>query len=339
MKTRTKSLYRYAAFTVPLLTMLSAPARADYQIQIISPPDAVSAQAFGLNNAGIVTGVANDGTMVRSFTYDLKSGEYNYIEAAGEFSALEISNTGVIVGDLGDMCAIRDAKGDISTFPPPSNAPDSFCQARGVNSMGRVSGFEVAADGTWTGFIYDTKQATYETFLPSPTHIPVGLDERGRLAGNVFLFPDEAYPGSPFCNYGYIRRTDGTFKFFTIEPVSGLISTRARSITESGTIAGWYLDLDDTGIGFVARSFIIPDTGDVEYEQITLTDDQLLYASPCDPNVPAAPGPGYQLLTDVFAAQIRHDGVVVGSCQDTWVDPATGDSVSYLNGLLATPVK
>lgn len=339
MKTRTRFVVGCAALAIPMLAMYASPAKAEYEIQIVSPPGAVSTQVFGLNNAGIVTGVADDGTSAVSFTFDIKSGTYATIANSDDFDALEISNSGVMVGDMGELCAIRDRMGNITTFPPPSNAPDSACQARGVNSMGKVSGFEIDSTGMFTGFIYDTRTATYETFLPAPINLAVGLDERGRLAGNVFRFPDEVFPGSPAGNYGYIRRADGGFKFIVIDVDIGVISTRPRSITESGNIAGWYLDLSDSGFALVAKSFIVPDTGGVGYEQITLTDDQILYASPCDPNVPAAPGPGYELVTDFFAAQTRNDGVVVGTCRDTYVDFGTGDFVIYSNGFVATPVK
>ena len=77
----------------------------------------------------------------------------------------------------------------------------------------------------------------------------------------------------------------------------------------------------------------------LEFEEITLSDDQVVYQKPCDPNVPPSPGPGYELLTDFATAQIRNDGVVVGTCWDYYFNETMGDLIGYAHSFIATPIK
>ena len=321
------------ALASSMLMIYASPASAEYDFELVSPPGSVFTQAFGINNAGKVVGGADDGSAPFSFIYDMKTGEYTTIGT--EFNALEISNSGVIVGDSGDFCAIRDTKGDITLFSPPSYTTGSFCRARGVNSKGKVSGFEVDAAGVWLGFVYDSQQGTFEEFLPSNQTIAHGINAQSQIAGSVFLEADEAFPGSAAGRYGFVREADGSVKYFAIsQSLPG--QTTGRGISESGLVAGFYLDADT----FEFKSYVTTVSDGTAFEEITLTDDEVVYQSPCDPNLPAPPGPGYALLfTDFTASQVRNDGVVVGSCADIYFDETTGDFVAYTNGFVATPAK
>ena len=190
-----------------MLIFCSSPASAEYSYQVISPPGAISASATGINNAGKVTGQAFDGASNFSFIYDMKRGEYSTIDAG--FLVYEINNSGVMVGEVDNVCAIRDKKGNITEFYPPSFGPGSVCIARAVNSNDKVSGFQVDDVGIWLGFIYDSKHGTYDEFLPSFQTIAQGINAQGQNVGSVFLFEDEAYDGSPPGRYGYLREADG----------------------------------------------------------------------------------------------------------------------------------
>jgi hypothetical protein len=308
----------------------SSPASAEYDFQVVNPPGSEFTQAFGINNAGKVVGGADDGVAPFRFTYDMKNGEYTTI--SDEFSSLDISNSRVIVGDVDGLCAIRDKMGNITFFAPPSYV--SFCQARGVNSSGKVSGFEIDKDGVWLGFVHDPSQGTFEEFLPSFRTFAHAINEQGQIAGSVFLDTDDAFPGSPAGHYGYVRETDGSVKYFAISQ-SFPGQTRGRGISDSGLITGFYRD----PITFEVVSYVTTLSSGTEFENITLTDDQVVYQSPCDPNVPPSPGSGYELFTNVTASQIRNDGVVVGSCIDTYFNGTTGDFSEYGRGFIATPIK
>ena len=330
MKKPITSFISSVALALSMLMIYSSPANAQYDYQVVMPPGAVSAQTFGINNAGKVVGTADDGGTGFSFIYDMKRGEYTTIENG--FGVLEISNSGVMVGDVDGICAIRDKKGNVAFFYPPSYADRSFCQARGINSNGKVSGFEVDEFGGWLGFIYDSQQGTYEEFLPSPQTIAHAINAQGQNAGSVFLDAEGAFPGSAAGRYGYLREADGSVKYFAIsQSVPG--QSRARGISESGLITGFYLDPDT----FEFKSYVTTLSNGAEFEEITLTDDQVVHQKPCNPDLP--PAPGYELFTDMTASQVRNDGVVVGSCFDSYFNGTTGDEIFYGYGFIATPTK
>lgn len=315
-----------------MLTIYSPTASAEYSFQAVIPPGAISAQTFGINNAGKVTGGAEfpNGDEVR-FTYDTKSGEYTTI--IDDFSALEISNSGVMVGDVDGMCAIRDKKGNITFFAPPSYTVNSFCQARGVNSNGKVSGFEIDENNDWLGFVHDPKKGTFEEFLPSGQTFAHAINAQGQIAGSERLDADEAYPGSAEGRYGYVRETNGAVKYFEISQ-SFPGQTRARGISESGLITGFYFDPDTVEF----KSYVTTLSSGTDFVTITLTDDQVVHQRPCNP-ANLTPPAGYELLTDMTASQIRNDGVVVGSCTDIHFNGTTGDFIEFRYGFIATPIK
>jgi hypothetical protein len=319
---------------LPVMMICSLPAYADYSFQLIIPPGAENAQALGINNAGTVVGGAFGGLNTGySFTYDMKKGEYTNI--GSEFNVLEISNSGVMVGDVEGVCAIRDKDGTITTFFPPSYTVDSFCQARGVNPDGKVSGFQIHGFDDWLGFIYDSEYDTYEEFLPSPQTIAHAINAQGQNVGSVFLFEGEAYPVSPEGWYGYLRQTDGSVKHFAISQ-SFPGESRARGLSENGLISGFYLDSDT----FEFKGYVTTLSKGNEFETITLTDDEVVYQKPCDPNLPPPPGPDYELITDVFTSQVRNDGVVVGHCTDYHYNWTTNDWIAVAtHGFIATPIE
>ncbi len=320
------------ALMLSIPTVYASTASADYSFEVVSPPGALLTQTFGINNAGKVTGNADDGVTFFSFEYDMKTGEYTTISEV--FGVLDISNSGVMVGSVDGACAIRDKDGSISIFTPPSFGPNSVCTARGVNSNGKVAGFVIDDGGVWRGFVHDPNKDSFEEFLPSGQTIAHAINAKGQNVGSVRLDADVAYPGSPEGRYGYLRDKDGAEKFFEIgQSVPGF--TRARGISESELVAGFYADADT----FESKSYVTTLGKGTEFETVVLTDDEVVYQKPCDSNLPPPPGPDYELFTEVFASQVRNDGVVVGSCSDIYVDPITGEAVFYNNGFIATPVK
>jgi hypothetical protein len=321
------------AFALPMLMIYSSPASAEYNFQLVIPPGVENASTNGINNAGKVTGFGwdRDGVNGFSFIYDMKSGEYT--TTSDDVGVLDISNAGVMVGDVDGVCAIRDKKGKITLFNPPSFGAGSFCQARGVNSNGKVSGIEIDADGGWLGFIYDSKHGTYEEFFPSPQTIAQGINAQGQNVGSVFLDADEAFPGSPADQYAYLRQTDGSVKYFAISQ-SAPGRSRIRGISENGLISGFYLDPDT----FEIKGYVTTLSKGTGFETITLADDEVVFQSPCNPDLPP-PEPGFVTLTDMLAMRVRNDGVVVGSCTDYQYNETTDVWITYATyGFIATPI-
>lgn len=328
---------KHPLIALMLAMLFSIPAHADYSFELIIPPDAGNANLFGINNAGKVVGGAFDDEFQQflyGFEYDMKRGVYTTL--GDDFDVVEINNPGMMVGSSfpGGECTIREKDGNFTTFFPPSYTPDSFCTGRGVNSNGKISGFVVDEFDVWTGFIYDSKHGTYEEFLASPQTIAHGINAQGQNVGSVFLFPDEAYPGSPQGRYAYLREANGSVKYFAIDQ-SEPGQSRARGISENGLISGFYVNPDT----FEFTSFVTTLTDSDEFESIVLTDEEVVHLRPCDPDLPPPPE-GYVILTDVFVSQVRNDGVVVGQCTDYHFDSTTFDFIPFTTyGLIATPIK
>jgi hypothetical protein len=150
----------------------------------------------------------------------------------------------------------------------------------------------------------------------------------------VFLDADDAFAGSAAGRYGYLRDKNGNIKTFSItQALDGF--TRARGLSESGNITGFYADAVTTE----SKSFVTKLSKGTEHEEITLADNQIIFQKPCNPDTPPPPSEDYQLFTGMTASQVRNDGTVVGSCSDTYFNPITGDQVQYGYGWLATPAK
>jgi len=327
-----------------LLTMLmlcALPAHAQYSFQKVSFPGAIFDQVFGINNSGKVVGLTltDDGADIFGFVYDMKRDEYTPIPELR--AVLGISHSGVMAGTVLDgagvsVCVSRDRKGVVTPFFPPvaSADPATSCISRGINATGKVSGYERGATG-FIGFVHDPKKGTFEEFLPTaPNELTIaqGINAKGQVVGNVrYRDADRVYPGSPPGRYGFRRETDGSVKFFTI---NGDLSTAARGISESGLVTGFFAD-GGTFKGWVSK--VPKDPG---FEDIGVSADQVVYASPCDPDA-VSPGSDYVLFTDVFADAIRNDGVVAGVCTDLYVlfDDFGNieDIVDLTYGFVATP--
>ena len=170
----------------------------------------------------------------------------------------------------------------------------------------------------------------------SPQTIAHATNAQGQNAGSVFLFADDVYPGSPAGRYGYLRQADGSVKYFAVNELQSAPGrTRARGISESGLIAGFYSD----PAASETKSYVTMLSKGTGFEELTLTVEQVVYQKPCNAELPPAPGPEYELFTDMTASQVRNDGVVVGTCFETYYNGTTGDYVEYVSGFIANPVK
>ena len=327
-----KLLKLFIASTL-MLVVFTSTAYAEYSFQLVKPPGAFDANLFGINNAGKAVGnVFDEFGFTESYIYDMKKGTF---ESLPDFDAIDISNPGLIVGSAGpfyDTCAILDKEGNVSYFYPPSWTENSFCQARGANPDGLVSGFLIDEFGWFTGFIYDSEYGTFEEFLGSPQTIAQRINAQGQNVGSVFLFPNEAYPGSVPGRYGYLREPEGSFRYFEVEQsLPG--QSRIRGISENGLIAGFYVN--PVTFEFTGYATTLP--GGDGFATISLADEEILHPRPCNPEVPEPP-PGYVLFTDVFIAEIRNDGVVVGNCSDYHFKWETFDWIYFGTwGLIGTP--
>jgi hypothetical protein len=292
----------------------TGPAQAGgYQFQIVDYPGAPQTQILGINDRGVTVGSGLGFTNVPSiaFQYDIKKRLIAVVPAAPGYSetdVLGINDSGVMVGAVTSLDGstisgfIRGTDGTFKVFRQPGW---DNSQARGINNSGLVCGFSASADNSsLVGFIYDPRHNTFTSMLPSPLTIVAGINNRGQVAGSVYLFGDAAYPGSPEGLYAFVRNADGRVRLFRVNGVP----TRARGITDSGVVTGFLNDPTTTFKGFVTKLQDSPG-----YQAVSISDASLL-ANP--------------LGGETLALGITNSGVVSGAAYD-----ASGNE----HGFVATP--
>ena len=314
------SLKFLVTLLLPTAMLFSLPASADsysipgYHVQLLPPPPGSTefSQTFGFNNKGIIVGVSDAGP--GGWMYDMNTGIYTTID---DFSPLAINNNGLMAGQsLSGNCAIRNKKGVVTEFSTPSlEAIGEPCNSSGraVNENGKVTGFEILSDGTWFGYVYNSKNGVTEEYLANPRRtIAQGITSSGAIVGTTAVDGERA---------AFLLEKDGTLKTFLVnEPYAVPGLSNARGISENGKlISGFYTSFPDfDNVGFVAESSDLSDgPGTVDI------DVTVLQIRPCNPD--SSPPPGWISFTDVFAQAIRNDGVVVGGCGDIYWEGPVAD--------------
>jgi hypothetical protein len=278
---------------------------AGYQFQIVDYPGAPQTAIFGINNPGMAVGYGFGFTNVTSinFQYDTKKKTFTVVPSAPGYNETDITginNVGTMVGSVYSLNAdgsrtesgvIRGKDGTFTVFRQPGW---DNTEPRGINEVGLIAGFSYSADqSSWVGFIYDPRTKAFTTMLPSPITIVAGINNRGQIAGSVWLYPDAVYPGSGQGAYAFVRDADGRVTLFRVNGMP----TRARGITDSGVISGF---LDDPTTGY--KGFVTELQGSSAYHAVSIPDSSLL-VSPL------------QGATDGLG--IANDGVVSGIAFDT----------------------
>lgn len=310
-----------SAAVVGALALSAAVSAQDaYDYAPIDYPGADRSQVFGVNERGDAIGNAfadgPGGTIDRfPFVYDIRKDRFTLVDDVAGFDATSVlanNNRGDIVGSVFDEAIPResgvliDKKGRAEVFDHPDAV--SVTQPRAINNRGVVTGFRDNNDpfDFQVGWIYDPKRGTFTDIVPSAATIAQGINGRGDVVGSATFFTqdDPCNPGAPpggSVGYGWLRTTDGNVSFFTVNGER----TRARGITDSGTIVGWTLN-ETTG---EVRGFVTD--AEIGYcEDIAVGPDGIL----------AYPG-----AQATFAQAITNWGAVVGSYND-----ATGEVQSFV---------
>ena len=287
---------------IGLLAGPMAAQAATYDYQMFDYPGATLTQVFGVNASGQVVGNGFDpgGGQLAAFIYDSKSGSFTVVSPLAGYSRTAVTGinvAGVTVGSvfsldgLTESGFIRATDGTYTVFAHPGW---DNTEARGIGTTGLVTGFSTNADFTsFVSFIYDPKRNTFIDLLPSTRFgTAQGINTRGDVVGNVFLLPDQAYPGSPVGQYGWLRAKNGSMTFFR---VNGL-QTRARGINDMGLITGFVNDPGGDITGFATQL-----TGTSGYQAISIPNADLL----------KAPG-----STVTFPEGSNNAGTIVGSTAD-----------------------
>ncbi|MBT8079853.1 MAG: DUF3466 family protein [Gammaproteobacteria bacterium] len=284
---------------------ISAYSQGAYDYESINYPGSAFDQAFGINNRGDVVGNGSIDPDTIPYVWDSKKGGFtNVTPVAGyvETAVLGISDKGDLAGSVFDGSVesglIVDKNGAVTVFDHPDAVV--FTQARGINNKGLVTGFRDDPNdqgGLENGFIYDSKEGTFTDIVPSLFTIAQGINSRGDVVGSAIFddglgVVDPCNTGIPFVRLGWRRSADGTVTYFSVNGEA----TRARGITDSGTIAGW---VDDPGSGLI-KGFVVELDG-TQCQTIPVPDEDLLHF------------PG---ATATFVGGIKNSGEVVGSYDD-----------------------
>ena len=308
-----KKNHLLAVLTVGLLVApMLVQAQGAYDYESFNIPGSTFDQVFGINNRGDAVGngfIAPDGF---PYVYDTKKGMFTPVTPVAGFddtAVLGISDKGVLVGSVTIFGAnspfddevsglIIDQTGASTVFEHPDAV--LFTQARGVNNKGLVTGFRDDPNDLFAqenGFIYDPKTGTFTDIVPSIFTIAQGINSRGDVVGSAifndaFGAPDPCGSSNTFVRHGWLRTTDGSVTYFSVNGGA----TSARGITDSGTIAGF---VDDPGSGLL-KGFVVELDGS-QCQSFTIADADLLHF------------PGSSLT---FVGGIKNSGEVVGGYQD-----------------------
>jgi uncharacterized membrane protein len=251
------------------------------------------------------------GATTIGFTYNTKKATFTVLPNVPEgpiTNTLAINNAGVVVGSAGDGTNDRGIILDKGAFSFFTNPGWALTAGRGISNNGLVAGYSSDSTGSFSvGFIYDLSDNSFSEFLPSAYTIAQGINSRKQVVGHVTLDANVAYPGAPAGGYGFLREFTGAIIVFQ---VNDAYTTRARGITNSGLITGFFRDIvTGTLRGFLAQVAASP-----AFQAVTVQGDGLL-------DMPGAAG--------TVPEAINNSGHIAG----IWMDAALND-----HGFLATPV-
>jgi hypothetical protein len=257
---------------------------AGYQYQIVDFPGMSQTQILKINNPGVAVGIASNNVTAISFEYDVRKKAFTVVPDAsgyGETDIGAINDAGVMAGDVYSLdfstesAIIRGKDGTFHVFRQPGW---DNSEARGINEVGLVCGFSYSADrSSWDGFIYDPRNNTFTSVLPSPGTLATGINNRGQLVGSVYLLADGAYAGSPEGNYAFVRDADGHVTLFRVNGQG----TFARGITDAGVISGFLNDAITGHKGFITKL-----SGSSGYQAVSIPDANLLVVPPQSDTIP-----------------------------------------------------
>lgn len=303
-------------FAVGMLAASTVGHAQGYVYETVDSPSAPNTQIFGINDRGDVVGNGFDDFGGYPFVYNTQSGMFTSVANVAGFdntSILANSDAGILGGSVDDYTTgigsglILDKQGNVTVIDHPDAIV--FTQVRGLSTNGLAVGFRDDADPLifGVGFIYDPMDGSFVDLIPSLQTIAQGINSRGEVVGSSIFLPgedpcDSGVPGTT--RYGWLRTTDGTITYFS---VNGL-RTSARGISDSGTIVGFIQDIAEGE----AKGFVTELDG-TQCQDVVIADEDLL----------AFPG-----STTTFGQGITNSGTVSGSYLD---------DTNVSHGFIATP--
>ena len=259
-----------------------------------------SAQTFGINDAGAITGnyfrdlQFDSGGFVRD-----PQGNFTYFDPPGSISTIpqSINAGGVITGYYGSNGMrgfglhgfVRYDNGTVISFDPPGSIQTTGLS---INSRGEITGYYHEANDVVHGFVRRA-DGTIVTFdAPASTGtFPASINDAGAITGHYTALNGGAY--------GFVRDPHGDFTSFD---AGGY--TFPASINKEGAITGFYSNVSQPGpYEGISRGFVRSAQG-----KITPFDPNNAEPTLCNPP------PSGSL---VFPTSINRAGVITGYCYYT----------------------
>jgi probable HAF family extracellular repeat protein len=228
-------------------------ASAYYRFVSIDIPDSIEALAYGISDAGVVTGTYLDANNVpHGFVW--RNGTLQTLDnPTAPYTALSAGSKDVVAGYYGDPTTVTAAtysfaSGAWNAFPAISGAPVN--QGYGINRSGVAVG--VAGGGVFDGpsditsWIWDPGSQSYTFFAvpgaeQSSTDV-LGINDLGQIVGS--------YADASGVTHGFLKEGDN---YTTFDPPDSIF-TIAYQINNSDVIVGFFVNLAGWDEGFVRTS-------------------------------------------------------------------------------------
>jgi hypothetical protein len=226
-------------------------ANSGYQFTTIAAPDSFDTEAYGINNAGIVSGFYTINGIAYGFWW--RNGVLSTVVHSPDVDTLlgDVNEPEMVIGNAGSFTAQHAViysirTGSWTVLPEVLGLPVNI--GNGINPQGMATGS--ASQGNLsdifnsTGWVWDGKQYSFFS-VPGAAGLgteSVGINARGSLSG----YFQDASGGI----HGFLK--EGSH--FTTIDVPGAIQTYAYGLNSAGDVVGYYVDQQNGTHGFVWRA-------------------------------------------------------------------------------------
>jgi hypothetical protein len=222
---------------------------------------AAATQPTGINLSGTIVGYYLDSEFsAHGFLRNI-SGSITTFDVPGASEGDHLGTFANAINDAGEVAGtysgsdlswhgfLRDTSGNITTFDVPGETMSGNTYGpQGINDAGQVVGI---SRGATTGDVF-TMQAdgTFSIFTPGGGNAAyVGINSLGEVAGTYSDTTERAY-------HGFFIDTSDNITTFDVPGAIGTqpgYGTWAYSLNDSGVIAGFWVDTNFTGHGYLRK--------------------------------------------------------------------------------------
>lgn len=241
-----------------LLPLFFGVSMSAQQFKKLNPPGSTYAFAFGINDAGTVTGSFTDAKGVyKGFIY--KAGTYQTIIFPGASKTFTqangINNSNIVVGDFIGKDQLTHgfllSNGKFTRYDAQKSVSNWIS---GISNKGSLVGY-AGNQGNTQGFVKIGHKVTLFTYQGNATYAN-GINAANASVGYFIPPPFSAW-------HGFYRAANGQM---TQLDFPGSQSTSCLGINDNGVITGLYLDSQGVPHGFTHKngqflSYPVPDIG------------------------------------------------------------------------------